>query len=85
MSFSSCKAEYLAGHVVQKDAEGARRSLAEAGFPVPDEGEAERVEDIDELDELQEAAAKEARPLASTRRAQAAQQGSTSGEPARKV
>ena len=48
-----------------------KESLAEAGFPVPDEGEAERVEDIDELDELQEAAAKEARPLASTRRARA--------------
>ena len=30
--------QYLAGHVVQGDAEGARPSLAEAGFPVPDEG-----------------------------------------------
>ena len=30
--------QYLAGHIVKGDAEGARRSLAEAGFPVPDEG-----------------------------------------------
>ena len=30
--------QYLAGHIAQSDAEGARRSLAEAGFPVPDEG-----------------------------------------------
>ena len=29
--------QYLAGHIVQGDAEGARRSLAEAGFPAPDE------------------------------------------------
>ena len=29
--------QYLKGHIVQGDAEGARRSLAEAGFPAPDE------------------------------------------------
>ena len=30
--------QYLAGHILKGDAAGARRSLEEAGFPVPDKG-----------------------------------------------
>ena len=30
--------QYLAGHIIKGDAAGARRSLEEAAFPVPDEG-----------------------------------------------